>query len=160
MTVQFYLHQPLNDPNERRALLRTARLLKRQFARSNRTWAILVGNIQPQLSAELARYKLPQLDGMVLTPHGVTLLEFKHVTEPVDARRMDRPWKIRHSRQVVHAGRAYTPYLQVKRARQKWIQFLQSHLRTLATDQHIYLNSNLLFHPYLHPPIKNTGSRG
>ena len=86
MTVAFYQHSPVEDVNERRALCKVARNLKTYLDQTEEKF-YLVANINPQGDSSLPP-ELTQLDGMLLGPNSVSILEFKTCYEPFDGRNL------------------------------------------------------------------------
>lgn len=157
MSVKFYLHTPIEDLNERRALCRVARLLNHQYQGKNTPHVLLIGNIEPRRQPRWRSHLLTQLDGIILTEYGVALLEFKNYPDPIDGLDADRPWRIRGMRETVYAGKSINPYQQAKHARKRWIPFLsQKTFETLVGLDHwehlewAHLQTFVLFYPFLH----------
>lgn len=157
MPVKFYRHTPVRNPNERRALYRVARLLYQSYAHRESDF-ILVANIENLFPG------LPQLDALLFSDEGVSVLEFKDCFDPIDGENPNGRWFIRGTRHQVESGAFRNPYKQARNALTKWKRFFQTQSNKLTDpfrrDQIIdgwrQLSVCVLFHPYLHPDSKIT----
>lgn len=165
MTVEFYIHTELvNDVKERQATLAAARVLHEKYHSSPDLYVFIV-NIDPDRDPAFAG--LTQLDGVLLGPRFVTLLEFKNCFNPVTGADLDAPW-YSHSNEgpeQLFAGKSINPFQQVSHARNVWMNYLRqtavqvlkphrlNHLRYAFEpgDAWSHLSACILFHPYLHP---------
>ncbi len=147
MSIQFFIHTPLpDDMNERRALVRAARLLYQQFApRQDESW-LLIANLDPTHDPAWQNLGLTQLDGLLLGQKAAVILECKNYYEPITAASLTSRWFA--GRQIVAAGSKnnLNPYEQVKKARSAWMRHLMAQKPEFAWD---HLGVFLLFHPYL-----------
>lgn len=158
MPVEFYLHTPLDNTNERRALYRVARLLHARYGHADAPHFLLVGNIDPKHEPQWQAHPLTQLDGLLFGEQVTALLEFKNYPDPIDGELTGRPWRVRGTSVRVEAGSALNPYQQAIHAHRCWANFMQAMTPRVITDagragrlNWNHLNGYVLFHPQLHP---------
>ncbi|MCA9957599.1 MAG: FHA domain-containing protein [Anaerolineales bacterium] len=165
MPVEFFLHTPMpDDMNERRAICRVARLLDQKFQRSSHHY-FLVGNIDPTRKPIAQQQgNMTQLDGLLLGPKFVAILEFKNYFGRIEAGSLQGPWHAvtRSGAQKVIGGARDNPYHQAVNARQVWSTYFQeasdaflkpARAQALANAWE-HLSVLVLFHPYLHAKSK------
>ena len=155
MTVSYYLHRPLPaEANEHRAVSRVARLLQRYYGPSKDHY-LFVANIEPHDDDRL--HQVTQLDGLLLGPELVAILEYKHCFEPVVANEASHLWKCGNDAML--AGSFSNPAFQAENARSAWKVYFQRECFRLFTKTRAYqlkeawghLAHFLLFFPLLHP---------
>ena len=160
MPVRFYLHTPLNDTNENRALLTVAGLLYRRYGRKDAPTVHLIANIDPYSDSKMRG--LTQLDALIMVENrSVGVVEFKNFPDEFDGRRNNAPWPVkgmmRHGKQVfVSGGSAVNPYQQAVTAHQRWAKWLGKESgKVFRASRHEqldwrHLNGYVLFNPSLH----------
>ncbi|MEM8862260.1 MAG: FHA domain-containing protein, partial [Chloroflexota bacterium] len=157
--IKFYIHTPIDDLNERRALVRMGRLLK-QLLDSRAETYYLVANISPDGIAAWKDRILPQLDAMLIGPDGVSLIEIKACPDPFDGSDLKGPWRlIQRGKQLgrpLYSGNSVNPYQQARFARYQWMNELLAPSTSIIEDPNRskpltwgQLSGCILFAPYL-----------
>ena len=162
MPVEFYIHTKMpNDMNERRAITRVARLLYERYHHSPDLY-ILIANIEPENDPLWENERLTQLDGMLLGPGFIAILEFKSYYQPIIVEQLEDTWFTAGVRTAVQGGSSPNPFLQGRYARWRWTNYLRDNCHQIMNELRQYdldeawqhLDVFLLFHPYLHPASK------
>lgn len=161
MTVEFYVHTgQIEDMNERRAICRMARVLESGSFNLQDLY-LFIANIDPDKDPELREQgKLTQLDGLLLGPNVIAIVDFKNYFDPIETNDLNGKWYVRtrQGRQLVKGGSYKNPYYQARRARQLLHDYLRRFDPTLFSQipdkswEAIY--AFVLFHPALHPRSK------
>lgn len=154
MPIRFYIHTPVEDMNERRALCRIARLLHEQYASTAMPAVAVIANVNPPREAYMT-----QVDCVIISEQCVALVDFKNYPAPFDGAHEHRPWFIRGTDVMVRGGSTggvtSNPFQQARRAHRRWIEFFADHAMTIVqSGQRInwgHLNGFVLFHPFLNP---------
>ena len=163
MPIHFFLHAGLPDKQpERLALFQVANLLAKAFQRESDTYAF-VGNIDPQQDQKLISINrsLNQLDGLLLGPNLISILEFKHYFNPISVERTEDqpehwPWVVMKRDLTIHRLGKRSPIRQLQLAKHRWgavfqdLRFsLKGEVPFEAERLEHSINSLLLFYPYL-----------
>ncbi|MEM7331882.1 MAG: NERD domain-containing protein [Chloroflexota bacterium] len=160
MTLHIYANNPnINDMNERRAICRVGHILQNSHCGdSEKDDYLFIGNIDGTKDPQFQKYGyLTQLDGLLLGPNFIAIIEFKNYFDPIIAENLDDPWfaETKNGREHVKGGNRDNPYLQAKNARRLLHNYLRSFDASLFNsipNQSIKtLFSFVLFHPSLHP---------
>ena len=113
MTVEFYVHTgQIEDMNERRAICRMARVLE-SVSTNLPDLYLFIANIDPDKDSQLrAQGKLTQLDGLLLGPKAIAIVDFKNYFDPIEAKNLNGRWYVRtrQRRQRVKGGSHKNPY--------------------------------------------------
>ncbi len=167
MSVELYLHTDLpEDVNERQAAQTVARALYEKYHKARELY-VLILNVDPWKDAGLNG--LTQLDGVLMGPKFVAILEFKKSFDPIVGEALDAPWysQSANGRKELFAGSDSNnnPFQQVRKARYLWRDHLRRESHRLLTprrqkalrlgqepyDAWSHLSACILFHPHLHP---------
>ena len=90
--LDFFTHSPIDNMNERRALMRAARLLHERYGRDPDNHFAFIANIEPDRDPPLRPFQLNQLDGILLGRQLIAILEFKNYFQPIIGRQLSGPW--------------------------------------------------------------------
>lgn len=165
MPVEFYIHNPYIDlQNERRAMCYVARQLHQRYQKSDKHY-ILIANIDPEIDPEMLKTKrISQLEGILIGPQSIAILEFKNYFDPIHARNLMNFWFAegqtpggKPRKQQVKGGSKDNPFLQAEHARNVWRPYMREKCQeTFEACRYESLSPiierfsyYLLFHPYL-----------
>lgn len=167
MSVELYLHTNLpEDVNERQAAQTVARALFERYHRSREVY-VLILNVDPWQDQSLNG--VTQLDGVLLGPKFVAILEFKKSFDPILGETLDSPWYSLSAdgpKELLAGSESNTnPFQQVRKARYLWANHLRRESQRLLTPRRqkdlrlghdsynawSHLSTCILFHPHLHP---------
>lgn len=165
MPVEFYIHNPYIDlQNERRAMCYVARQLYQRYHKSDKHY-ILIANIDPDIDPEMKPIKgLSQLEGILIGPQSIAILEFKNYFDPIIARNLKDYWFAegitpagKPRKQQVKGGNRDNPFLQAAHAREVWQPYMREKCQEIFEEYRCqslapmveHLSYYLLFHPYL-----------
>ena len=157
--IDFYLHTPLDNQKELKALVPLARTLKQRLDKKEEQY-YLIASVNPQKQESLKRRGLTELDGIFIGPHGISLIEFKACSDPFDGSQIEKPWPILNSTEErnVSAGNSKNPFEQTQKARDKLKKrFFRKYVNDLIAWEEgkqlswHEISSCIIFTPFLHP---------
>ena len=162
--IKFYIHTPIDDLNERRALVHMGRMLKQLLDSREETY-YLVANINPDGIEAWKDRILPQLDGMLIGPDGVSLIEIKACPDPFDGSDLKGAWRLiirgKQLGRPLYSGNSANPYQQARFARYQWMNEIFAPSASIIQDAERatplnwgQLSACILFAPYLNAKSK------
>jgi len=159
MTLHIYAHKTdIEEMNERRAICRLAHVLHYSKCGIGEDDYLFIANIDPTKDHRIEKIgHLTQLDGLLLGPKSIAIVEFKNYFDPIEGKDLESKWYVRGRKKRIpmRTGKKINPVQQAIHARNVLHQYLQNYNSSLfkndPKNSFAALYSFLLFHPGLHP---------